>query len=356
MFAQGNKLSASDEAFRAVGLVDDDDLVSWTDSNFLHFFRINHLPTWGSRRIWMERHARFEREQNYSSQGRHHEVIFDSKGVVQRSVRGVETYAWDAVLAGSSVQALKGSLFEAGHFPSDSMLNLYFGRNRGTPLEDDTPLSFYEPADWRKLSLEITRTSQAENTDKTTAHTEPPVVFYKPRIPGTKHWLGEDRNGTPISDHSNDDITNIAHLPKRPLIPKDVQRIYDLTHHKSQPTVTELLDSIHTRAQELIQIQNALGARDTLPPHLKTVRSKSVVEMLDNFRDLQEVREERQRLVDLQVETEEVREGDRMKRVKLGQEMGLDVGAGDGGMGGVGGQVRGRSYIGDISRELNGRE
>ncbi|PVH83319.1 hypothetical protein DL98DRAFT_652516 [Cadophora sp. DSE1049] len=358
-FAKHHNMSASDEVSKAVGLVDDVDLIAWTDSDWIGFFRINNLPTWGNRRIWIQRHADFEREQIYGFKGRHHKINFDSKGVIQRSIHGVETYVWDAALAGSSVQALKRALFEAGHFPSDSTLNLYFGKDRGTQLEDDKPLSYYEPADWKKLSLEITRTSQAEKPDTKMAETEPPVIFYKPKVPGIQYWHGEDRHDASSGSGSGSGST--VHLPKRSRIPKDVQRIYDLTHNKAQPTATELLDSIHTRAQELTQIQQPLGARDILRPHLKTVRSKSVLEMLDSFRDLQEVREERQRLIDMQVDPEEVTESDRRKRVRFWEEMGVDaVGADGGGVMMVNRQVavgkkRVGSFMGNIFRELKGR-
>lgn len=244
-FGQGHNMLAGDEVFQATGFVDDADLNTWTDSDWTVFFRINNLPICGNRRIRMERHAAFQREQIDGFVDRRHETNFDSKRCVQRCVYGIETYAWDAILAGSSVQALKGALFEAGHFPSDSILHLYFGNDRSTPLEDDKPLSYYEPADWKTLSLDITR---AEKPDTVMVDTEPPVIFYKPKILGIPHWHRADSHAVSFGDGS------IAHLPNNPRIPKDK----DIQHHNNaQPTVTELLSSIHTRAQELLQIQSA---------------------------------------------------------------------------------------------------
>ena len=342
-FAKDHNLSANEEIFEAAGLVDDDDLPTWSDSDWMAFFRINKLPVWGNRRIWIQRHAAFEREKKYGLKGRRQEIGFDSIGVVDRSINGIETYAWDALLAGSSVQALKGALCEAGHFPSDCTLNLYFGNNRGMPLQDEKPLTFYEPVDWKNLTLEITRTSQADKPDTKISEAEPPVIYYKPKIPSIPHWISGDGHGASITDSNSP----IARPSKHPRVPKDVQRIYDLTHNIAQPTVTELLESIHTRAQELTQIQHPLGARDVLRPHLKTVRSKSVVEMLDNLRDLEEVRGKRQRLIDVQVDAEGVREGARRKRAKVWGEMGAASGVARG--------QKVRSFMADIFRELKGK-
>ncbi|KAG4435256.1 hypothetical protein IFR05_009252 [Cadophora sp. M221] len=335
-FAKDHDMSSRKEAFRKVGIVDEVDLVAWTDSDFLDFFRINNLPAWGNRRIWFERYNVFTREQKYGL-ARRSDINHDSKGVIQRSVNLVETYAWDVALEGSSVQALKGSLFEAGLFPADSTLNLYCGENRQTSLEDDKPLSFYDPICWKTISLEITRNSQEENPDTEMVDVEPPVLVYKPRTPdgidisssptvGHEHWgaYGRDQRlgntGDLLSSATDGEGTS-----NNPGIPKDVQRIYDLTHGKTRPTVTERLDEIHSHAEELTRILHPLGARDTLRPHLKMLRSTSAVEILDSYEDMKEVREDRQRHIDMQVDPEAVMEQDRRKRIKLLQELQPDL-------------------------------
>ncbi|KAH7314192.1 hypothetical protein BKA65DRAFT_117858 [Rhexocercosporidium sp. MPI-PUGE-AT-0058] len=336
LFAQDHNMSHKKEVFKKVGLVDEVNLVAWTDTDFIYFFRINNLPAWGNRRIWFERYAAFVREQKHGL-ARRSDINHDSKGEIQRSVNLVETYAWDVVLAGSSVQALKGSLFEAGMFPADSTLNLYCGNDRQTSLEDDKPLSFYEHACWKSLSLETTRTSQEEKPDIEIADVEPPILVYKPRIPDgidigssltvdPEHWgvNGRDLRVSNTSDPSSS-FTDSNDAPKKAAIPKDVQRIYDLAHNKARPTITEHLDSIYTHVEELTRILHPLGARDTLRPHLKTIRSTSVVEMLDSFEDMKEVREERQRFIDLQVDPEEVFEREREKKVELLRELRPDL-------------------------------
>ncbi|KAH6716780.1 hypothetical protein BKA61DRAFT_671251 [Leptodontidium sp. MPI-SDFR-AT-0119] len=336
MFAKDHNMSSEEEVFRKVGLVDEVDLVTWTNSDFIDFFRINNLPAWGNRRIWFERYGAFVREQKYGL-ARRSDINHDSRGKIQRSVNLVESYAWDVVLAGSSVQALKGSLFEAGLFPADSTLNLYCGKARQLSLEDDKPLSYYEPECWKTISLEITRTSQEEKSDTEMLDVEPPVLVYKPRIPD-----GIDISSSPTVDHERwgvygpgqrlgntgdplSSATDGEDISNKPGIPKDVQRIYDLAHGKARPTVTERLDEIHTHAEELTRILHPLGARDTLRPHLKMLRSTSAVEMLDSYEDMKEVREDRQRHIDMQVDPEAVIEQDRRKRIKLLQELRPDL-------------------------------
>ncbi|KAL2061643.1 hypothetical protein VTL71DRAFT_7020 [Oculimacula yallundae] len=363
IFAKDHNLEAEEKDFDKVGLVDHVDLIQWTDSDFLDFFRINNLPTWGSRRIWVERHAAFEREQIHGLATRR-DINYDSKGEIQRSIDLVEIYAWDAVLAGSSVQALKGALFEAGHFPSDATLDLYFGNDRQTALQDDKPLAYYETESWENLSLEITRTSPP---DTTTADAEPPVLVYQPRLPAglvidpsrTNDAIefGGAGLGRRLGTTGDASSESPAQLPD---IPQDVQRIYNLTHNLARPTVTEHLDSIHTRFSELTAILKPSGARDTLRPHLAAQHATSAVEMMDSYHDMIEVREDRQRHVDLQVDPERVLKEDRRKRVAELKELRPDLTIG------VDGRVvdkpvelkkaRVGGYMGDLYGALRRRE
>lgn len=374
IFAKGLDMSADEKVFKDAGLVDKDDLVKWTDGEFIDFFRMHNLPVWGNRRIWFERHAAFEREQVYGL-ARRSDISYDTKGEIKRSINLVETYAWDAVLAGSSVQALKGALFEAGMFPADATLNLYFGNHRQTPLEDDKPLSYYEPAHWTQLSLEISRTSQEEKPDRLMVDV-PTVLVYVPRIPA-----GVDISSSNCGDHEDwkdfgqgqqlgldtdplkPDID--APPPSKPRIPKDVQRIYDLAHGKARPTITEHLDSIHTRAEELSKILRPLGARDILRPHLKSIRSTSAVEMLDSYQDLKEVKEDRQRHIDMQVDPEATMENERRKKRKLLEELRPDLRFGrDGrvlggqvlGLGAGDGEKKGGGFMRDMHKALKRRQ
>ncbi|CZT03784.1 uncharacterized protein RCO7_07577 [Rhynchosporium graminicola] len=334
LFARDHNLEAEEKDFEKVGLIDRVDLVKWTDAQYLDFFRIHNIPTWGNRRIWIERHGAFERELIHGLATRR-DIDFDSKGEIQRSIDLVEVYAWDAVLAGSSVLALKGALLAAGHFPSDATLNLYFGNDRQTALEDDKPLAYYKPASWETLSLEITRTSPP---DARIANTEPEVIVYKPRIPAgviidKSHTVNDDSFGGvglghrlgSTGDHPFASKNSDEPAAKRLRIPEDVQRIYDIAHGRARPTVTEHLASIHRNAEELTQILHPSGARDKLRPHLEMLRATSAVEMMDSYQDMMEVRADRQRHVDLQVDPETVLEEDKRKRVALLKELRPDL-------------------------------
>jgi hypothetical protein len=120
---------------------------------------------------------------------------------------------------------LKTELLAIGMFPSDSILDLYFGPDRQNALEDDKPLSFYEGRSFRDMWLE-TRTAKSGDGDG--PPDEEPLVYEPP---------------APVRKISS--VRSTAHDPS-------LKRRYDIMEGNVASTITERMQQVGQLASRLI--------------------------------------------------------------------------------------------------------
>jgi hypothetical protein len=243
----------------------DEDLTKWSEADFMAFFSASKLPTWGSRDTWEQRVCRFRKEEEAGGEVSRWAINQDALGIVLRTRNGVEIYRFEANLRRTSVAILKTELLVIGMFPSDSILDLYFGPDRQNALEDDKPLSFYEGKTFRDMWLEVRR---AEFDDGRLNADEEPLVYEPP---------------TPVRKVSS--VRCTAPDPS-------LKRTYDIMEGNVAPTITERMQQVGQLASRLIQATEAVGRRDILHTYLKGRKSTSGAEMLDDLEDLEELQEE----------------------------------------------------------------
>ena len=160
----------------------DDDLGVQSEAYFMKFFNDNMLPSWGKRDTWIQRVYRFKEERGEGGDITRWAINQDTRGLVQRTSNGIETYRFEANLHRTSVAILKTELLVIGMFPSDSTLDLYFGADRHNALEDDKPLSFYEGQNFRDMLLEVRKVDHEDEISTTDLGCEL-ALTYQPRDP-----------------------------------------------------------------------------------------------------------------------------------------------------------------------------
>ena len=236
------------------------------------FFKNKKLPTWGTRDTWEQRIYRFEEEVKIGGQLSRWAINQDALGVVLRTRDGVEIYRFEANPDRASVAILKTELLVIGMFPSDSIIDLYFGADRRNTLEDDKPLSFYQCRGLKDLWF-VVRSAEVDDEDGTPELNKTPIVYKSPAL---------TRKTKPVNGNF------VVEKPDPSL-----KRTYDVMKGTVAPTIAERILQIGQLASRLTQATDAGGGREILHPHLKGRKSTSGAEMLDNLEDLEDLREER---------------------------------------------------------------
>jgi hypothetical protein len=172
-------------------------------------------------------------------------------------------------------------LLKNGEFPSNGILNLYFGADRSMPLEDEKPLSFYEGKDFKDIWLVL---STADADDDEFDDDDQPLVYQPPR-PGKKK--------SPSNSSSKSPPKGKKSSTGPPAVDPSLKRAYDIMEGNAEPTITERMQLVGQTGSRLTKVTEASGGRELLRPHLKGRKSTSAVEMLDNLEDLEDEREEK---------------------------------------------------------------
>jgi hypothetical protein len=253
-------------------ILNEDDVTKWTKADLMAFFSKNKLPTWGSRDTWEQRVLRFRDEETACGEVSRWAINQDALGIVLRTRGGVEVYRFEANPWRTSVAILKTELLAIGMFPSDSILDLYFGSDRQSALEDDKPLSFYEGKSFQDMWLEV-RTADFDDEDDNSDVGEQPIVYEPPALVRRTNYA-KGNNQMPAPDPS-------------------LKRTYDIMEGNVAPTITERIQQVGQLASRLMQATEAGGGREILHPHLNGRKSTSGAEILDNLENMEEVQEQR---------------------------------------------------------------
>jgi hypothetical protein len=172
-----------------------------------------------------------------------------------------------------------------GKFPSNSILNLYFGADRSMALEGEKPLSFYEGKDFKDIWL-VLNTADADD-DEFNDDNEP--LVYQPPGPVKKKSPSNSSSKSPCKRAPKGNKSSTA----TPAADPSLKRAYDIMEGNAEPTITERMQHVGQTGSRLTKATEAGGGRELLQPHLKGRKSTSAVEMLDNLEDLEDEREEK---------------------------------------------------------------
>lgn len=290
------------------------DASGWGKDVFIAFFEANQLPTWGDEQAMLTRYNRFMAEQSYGFNSRI-PINEDNTGPVQRRVNGIETYAFDANPARSTVLALKCELFRRAILPAHSTIVLRFGEPAAEPLKDEVRLDHLNPADWTTIWMEVTTPEPSKPAADTNP---PPPMIYRSRHEQAAIDAGLLKpDGTPLdvdpSTFSTPAVTVGSTTTTRP-IPTDIARTYLLTHSLAQPTISERIRAITTRSTELQKIIQPGGGLDVLRPHKKTQWSRSGIEIMESLEQMEDAIKERKRRVELLVDPKGVWEEEKREK------------------------------------------
>ncbi|KAE8443809.1 hypothetical protein EG329_001316 [Mollisiaceae sp. DMI_Dod_QoI] len=269
------------------------DYDTWSRADFNAFFRANNLPEWGDDSVVALRLQRFRDEQSTGKPPDRKLINQHRNGKLNRTdINGVEHYSFDIVLARTTVMALKGHLFNIAMIPASHDINLYFGTDRDSPLENHRPLSDYgKQRDWRDLTMITEPLKQA------TPEPEPPKIPVY--IPKTGNGTGHGHSGSGSRGSGSSRSGNNNKSP--PHIDPSLKRSYDI-RHGAEPTFRERMHEISRRGSDLEKVITAGGGADPLRPHLQSVIASTPSEMLDTLDDIEEQKQEREERVDEIVE------------------------------------------------------
>ncbi|CZR62448.1 uncharacterized protein PAC_12345 [Phialocephala subalpina] len=295
------------------------DYDTWSFAEFATFFRTHNLPQWGDNATLRLRVQRFRDEQYIGGllDRTILEIGLDDNGnpIDRVDDHGIEHYAFDVAVERTTVQALKGYLFELTKIPADQDIKIYFGADRQNTLgPDDAPLSSLSVSgakiDW--TSLEMT----TEALKVPTPEPESPLIpVFVPRagLPRSGTDDGGSGNGGSASSSAGRNRSSTGHCdncvcppkntdppapPTAPKVEPPLKREYDLQHGNIEPTFRERMKSISQQGSALDKVIIAGGGIDPLRPHLKNVIANSTSEMLDTFQDIEELQEEKENRID----------------------------------------------------------